>query len=122
MWGGPPPPGLTPEQMMQMMQMQMQMQQMAQQQTAAAFQPPAQPPAAPASAQFVKASIVLVRPASKDGDLELADGQRTSVPIKVELNDAQEPTGAYSTAQSVRHKAASSFPDAGECSWKLYVG
>ena len=114
---------------MQMMQMQMHMQQMTQQQAAAAAQPPAaqppaaQPPAAqPSTAPFVKASIVLVS-ASKDGELVRAEGQRTSVPIKVQLNDAQEPTGVYSTATSVRQKAAASFPDAGSgCSWKLFVG
>ena len=115
---------MTPQQMMQMMQMQgwMQMQQqMGMAGTPAAGQPPAQQPA-PAAPPFVVTSIVLVT-SSKDGELVRADGQRTSVPIKIELNDAKEPTGTYSTAQSVREKAVSSFPDAGgDASWKLFIG
>eukprot|EP00966_Prymnesium_polylepis_P254582 5882633-Prymnesium_polylepis.1 len=82
---------MTPEQMQMQMQMMQMMQQMAQQQTAAVGQPHAQPSAA-APAPSVKACIVLVS-TSKDGELELTDGQRTTVPIKVELNAAQEPTG-----------------------------
>ena len=91
---------MTPQQMMQMMQMQgwMQMQQqMGMAGTPAAGQPPAQQPA-PAAPPFVVTSIVLVT-SSKDGELVRADGQRTSVPIKIEVNDAKEPTGTYSTAR-----------------------
>ena len=117
MWG-PPPQGLSPQQMMQMMQM-MQAQQAA---TIPAGQPPVMPPGAPARAAPAVTSIVLVT-SSKDGELVRSAGQRTSVPIKVELNDAQEPTGAYSTAESVRRKVASSFPDAGgDVAWKLFIG
>ena len=114
---------------MQMMQMQgfMQMQQqVSQQATATAAQPPSQPsPSVPvplSAAPLVVTSIVLIN-SSKDGNLVRADGQRVSVPIKVELNDAKEPTGVYSTVTSLRHKAASSFPDVGsDVSWKLYIG
>eukprot|EP00966_Prymnesium_polylepis_P335475 7390835-Prymnesium_polylepis.1 len=68
-------------------------------------------------------SLVLVKPASKDGDLVRAEGQRTSVPIKVNLDSAQEPTGSYATANSLREKAGLSFPlDGSGWSWKLWVG
>ena len=125
MWGGPPPPmtPMTPEQMMQMMQMQgwMQMQQQMAQQTAATTAA-SQPPVQPAAVTQLVTRIMLVEP-SKDGTLTRAKGQRTSVPIKVELNDAQEPTGSYCTALSLRMKAANSFPEAGtDCAWKLYIG
>jgi hypothetical protein len=114
---------MTPDQMMQMMQMQgfIQMQQQMQQRgnATAAAQPTAELPAVPSS---MVTSIVLVD-SSKDGELMLAAGQRTQVPIKVALNSEKEPTGPYSTAQSVRQKAASSFPEAGnEVSWKLFIG
>ena len=84
---------------------------------------PAAPAPAEAPAQVMMTSIVLVTPASKDGDLVRAEGQRTSVPIKVELDGAREPTGSYATATSLREKAGSSFPlDGSGWSWKLYVG
>jgi hypothetical protein len=114
--------------MMQMMQMQgwMQMQQMAQQMQGptATTQPAVQAPAPPAPpATFMSTSLVLVKPASKDGDLVRAEGQRTSVPIKVNLDSAQEPTGSYATANSLREKAGLSFPlDGSGWSWKLWVG
>ena len=137
MWGsgpwGPPPPGLAPDQMMQMMQAQgwmqsMQVQQMAQQAGQTATGPPsAKPSAAPAPAEapapLISTTLVLVTPASNDGDLVRAKGQRTSVPIKVELDGAREPTGSYASAKSLREKAGLSFPlDGSGWSWKLYVG
>ena len=125
MWGGPPPM-MTPEQIMQM-QSWMQMQQQmaiagAMGGTPTAGQHLAQQPAPSPPAPFVVTNLVLVQ-STKDGNLERVDGQRTSVPIKVALNDEKEPTGAYGTAESVRQKAAASFPEAGsEVGWKLFVG
>jgi hypothetical protein len=132
MWGGPPP-AMTPEQMAQMMQMQAWWQ--AQQQMVMGAPPmgmapmgqpvaqPAAPATAEAPAQLMTTNVVLVKPASRDGDLVCAEGQRTSVAIKVELDGAREPAGTYATAKSLREKAALSFPlDGSGWSWKLYVG
>ena len=132
MWGGPPP-AMTPEQMAQMMQMQAWWQ--AQQQMVMGAPPmgmapmgqpvaqPAAPATAEAPAQLMTTNVVLVKPASRDGDLVCAEGQRASVAIKVELDGAREPAGTYATAKSLREKAALSFPLDGSCwSWKLYVG
>ena len=116
---------MTAEQM-QMMQQMMQMQQMAQmmqgQQTAQSGQqlPPQQP--ATASPAPVVVKVVLVRPDKESGALVCAEGERTSVQIKVELDSKKEPAGDYATTESVRAKAGKSFPVDGDWSWKLHLG
>lgn len=107
--------------MQQMMQMQQMSQMMQMQQSVQnANQQPQQQPASVA-APVVVTKIILVKPPN-DGKLVHAEGQRTSIQIKVELDAKKEPTGDYATAGSVRAKAAMSFPVDGTWGWKLYVG
>ena len=94
MYGGPPPM-MTPEQIMQMQSWMLMQQQMAiagaMGGTPTAGQHLAQQPAPSPPAPLVVTNLVLVQ-STKDGNLERVDGQRTSVPIKVALNDEKEPT------------------------------
>ena len=108
---------------MQMMQMQgfMQMQQQMGAPPMGQPSPAAMPTATPTPEVLTK--LVLITVPYKDGKLVRAEGQRTTVPIVVDLDDRKQPTGTYSTALSLRMKAAAAFPEVpSDRGWQLYVG